>query len=96
MVNQNLRNLIEALIEQYGDLYSPYGTSPSEPEGTGFRIAGTEATFSVMCAAGDADEYDVQIESDPPGNYLFNTVTTLHGLMVLIPVFGQPQERWPQ
>jgi hypothetical protein len=88
--------LIARLKQAYGQSFVPYGTSDEESEGTGFRIIGIEATFSVMCTEDvPTDMLDIQIESYPPGDYIFTDVVTLEGLMALIENYRGPMETWP-
>jgi hypothetical protein len=89
--------LIARLERAHGKSYVPYGTSDDEAEGTGFRITGIEVTFSVMCTEDvPAGLYDIQIESSPPGDYLFMDVVTLEAFMTLIEKYRGPRETWPQ
>jgi hypothetical protein len=44
-----IATLIARLKQVYGDSHVPYGTSDEEEDGTGFRILGIDATFSVIC-----------------------------------------------
>ena len=59
-----LETLIERLKLVYGAAYTPYGTSEHEEDGTGFRVEGIGATFSVVWSA--EGKYDAQVESYPP------------------------------
>lgn len=71
----------------YGpDKVRPYGTDPSEEHGTGFTIAGIPATFSVHTQEGRLPPgmYDVQIESMPPGDYVWSEVVSLPRFLELI------------
>ena len=91
-----IAELIAALEETYGGSYLPYGTSEQEENGTGFRIVGIEATFSVVCLYDTpTGKFDVQIESFPPGDYLFNDVLNLKQLMSLIETYRAPFSAWP-
>ena len=88
--------LIERLKSNYPDTFLPYGTSDEEEEGTGFRIADIPATFSVL-SYGDipSDKFDVQIESYPPGNYLYNDEIGLDSFLQLIEIYRKPMNQWP-
>ena len=88
--------LIDRLKAIYGEKYRPYGTSETEDEGTGFRITDIAATFSVVCV-GDTPvgKYDVQIESYPPGDYLYTDELDLDSLLQLVEVFRRPVDAWP-
>ncbi len=88
--------LIASLKRKYGESYIPYGTSDEEEEGTGFRIAGVEATFSALCLEkAPKGMYDIQIESYPPGDYLHNDVVDLNGFLSLIEKYRAPLNVWP-
>jgi hypothetical protein len=88
--------LIARLKHAYGESCVPYGTSDEEAEGTGFRIAGIEATFSVMCTSDvPAGMYDIQVESSPPSDYLYTRVLDLENFMALIEKYRGPRETWP-
>lgn len=96
MRHSRIIELIGNLKLKYGDSYVPYGTSDFEEEGTGFRIAGIEATFSVMCLSEmPMKMYDIQIESYPPGYYLYNGTTDLTGFLSLIDKYKGTLEAWP-
>lgn len=87
--------LIARLKQKYCKSYVPYGTSDEEEEGTGFRIAGIEATFSAMCMDTPEKMYDIQIESYPPGNYLYNDLVNLDDFLALIEKYREPSHAWP-
>ena len=76
-----------ALHEAHGsENILPYGTSPDEQHGVGFRIRGIPATFSAITDHGSLPFglYDIQIESHPPGDYLFTDDVTLSEFLHLI------------
>ncbi|EGM70789.1 hypothetical protein [Shewanella sp. HN-41] len=87
--------LIRRLKERYGEKYELYGSSENEQEGTGFRINNIPATFSVLCF-GDIPigRYDFQIESYPPGDYLYTGEKNLSGLLELIERYREPMDEW--
>ena len=91
-----ISTLIERLEALYPDTYIPYGTSNDEVEGTGFRILDIPATFSVL-TFGDIpeDRFNIQIESFPPGDYIYNKEVSLEQLMELIEVYRKPIKDWP-
>lgn len=88
--------LIELLKQEYGQSYLPYGTCDDEEEGTGFRIAGIEATFSVMwLEETPSGMFDVQIESYPPGDYLYTDAIEIDGMLSLVEKYWAPLATWP-
>jgi hypothetical protein len=88
--------LIGRLRDAYGRSYVPYGTSDDEAEGTGFRIIGIEAIFSVMCTENTpAAMFDIQIESYPPGEYLYADIVALEDFMALVEKYRGPMKSWP-
>ncbi len=96
MRHPQIVELVTKLKRIYGELYVPYGTSDEEEEGTGFRISGIEATFSALCLEGTPEGmYDIQIESYPPGDYLYNVVINLDGFLSLIEKYRAHTDVWP-
>lgn len=85
-----------ALKETYGGSCIPYGTSEDEEAGTGFRVVGIDATFSAVCLDDTPKgKLDIQVESFPPGEYLFNDVLDLKQFMSLIEAYRAPFSAWP-
>jgi hypothetical protein len=77
--------LIACLRRKYGETYVPYGTSENEEQGTGFRITGIDATFSALCLADTPTGfYDFQIESYPPGDYVYTDEVNLADILSLV------------
>jgi len=96
MKHPGIVELVASLKRKYGESYAPYGTSDEEEEGTGFRIAGIEATFSALCLAKTPKgKYDIQIESYPPGDYLYNDVLDLDAFLSLIEQYRASLNVWP-
>jgi hypothetical protein len=88
--------LIKAVRSRYGLAYAPYGTSGEEQNGTGFRIEDIPATFSALCLEDTPHgQYDIQIESYPPGDYIYTDIVRLDQLLSLIERFRKPIEYWP-
>ena len=99
--------LIQRLIELYGERYSPWATWPEEEGGTGFRIKGIPATFSVICNDDvPISNYDFQIESweledyshpKVPGmdSYMYCGQLNLKGFLALLEVYEGPFCEWP-
>lgn len=73
MADHSVEVLLVALRSRYGDRLIPYGTSAGEEHGTGFRLRDVPATFSVLTLDGTLPyrRFDVQIESYPPGDYVW-------------------------
>ena len=96
MKRKIVTDLIAKIKEEYGDRYTPYGTHEDEEEGTGFRLTDIPATFSVL-SFGETPQnvLDIQIESYPPGDYLYNDELTLNKFMDLIEQYRKPQDQWP-
>ena len=96
MTRDIIQKLIEHLRAEYAG-YVPYGTSDAEEEGTGFRIEGIPATFSVL-SYGDIPEdiLDIQIESYQPGNYLYNAELSIEDFIRLIETYRRPESEWPR
>jgi hypothetical protein len=91
-----ISSLISKLKETYGDAYTPHRTSEDEEDGTGFRIAGIAATFSVLCDDEvPAGQYDVRVEADPADDYAYNGIVSLDELFQLIEKYRAPRESWP-
>jgi hypothetical protein len=65
---------------------SPYGTGDEETHGHGFTISGVPAIFSVHTQDGNlpAGTFDLQIESSPPGDYVYNAVVEADDVLLHI------------
>ena len=97
MVRNDVKVLMRRLRERYGDRYRPYIPQPvREDDNAGFKITDIPACFSVLCF-GDTPigRYDCQIESEPPGDYLYMIDTDLEGLLDLVEVYLKPMDQWP-
>jgi hypothetical protein len=94
-------NLIEdlrrALKIRYANRLHAYGSSDDEPHGYGFRIDGIPATFSAITGSGTIGEgrLDVQVESLPPGEYIFSAELSFDDVLKLIDTFSRPRSQWP-
>lgn len=96
MGHPKIVELIAKLKRVFGESYVPYGTSDEEERGTGFRIAGIEATFSALCLEETPKGmYDIQIESYPPGDYIYNDIIDLDSFLALIEKYRAPLNAWP-
>ena len=88
--------LIACLGRKYGETYVPYGTSENEERGTGFRITGIEATFSALCLTDTPSGfYDIQIESYPPGDYVYIGRVNLADILSLVRKCKATMNDWP-
>jgi len=91
-----IQDRVDTLAREYGADFVPYGTSAEETEGTGFRLAGIPATFSVLSFGQiSSDILDYQIESSPPGDYLRTGEARLHEFLDLIEEYRRPMKNWP-
>ena len=97
MQDVSIANLRSELERHYGARVQPLGSTPVDMHAFGFRIDGIPATFSVVTREEqeEINRYDIQIESTPPGEYLYTGEFTLPELMVLITVFEGPPSTWP-
>jgi hypothetical protein len=96
---QSIKELVQAVRATYGaDRIVPYADSDEDPYGTGFRVTGIRATFSVLTQEGRFPDgmYDVQIESYPPGDYLFTKVVSRVEFLRLMDLVTGPEDRWPK
>jgi hypothetical protein len=86
--DSSILEFVSSLRAAYGeDRVEPYGSAnPDEEHGFGFRIRGVPAIFSVITLSGSLPKgrYDVQIESDPPGEYLFTEALNTDELLKTI------------
>ena len=96
MKNHRIVELVARLRRKYGETYVPYGTSEDEEQGTGFRITDIEATFSASCLNdSNTGFYDIQIESYPPGDYLYTDRVSLADILSLVEQYRVAMNDWP-
>ena len=97
MRNRGVQKLIDAVEAVHGPV-ALYGSDPSEEHGTCFKIAGVCATFSVHTREGNfpSDQYDVQIEGVPPGNYVYTSVVSLNTFLKMLERMRGPEDQWPK
>lgn len=97
MQDTSIRHLIRKLQLRYAERLKPYGWGPSEAHGFGFTIDGIDVVFSAITKEGSLppDYFDVQIESSPPGDYIYTAELALKELLDLIEVFAGPDSEWP-
>lgn len=97
MLNREMQRLVEEVEAKCGRVRSYTGDS-DDGNGTSFIIPGTPATFSVHTQEGalPPGQYDIQIESIPPGDYVFTSVVSLARFLELVEKVRGPLEQWPQ
>ena len=90
---------ISSLLANIGRKYvfSPYGGDAADGHGTGFKIIGIPATFSVHTRDGSLPQghFDVQIEGVPPGEYLYTNVVSLDAFLAIVERMAGPRSHWP-
>lgn len=93
---QEISELVGTLKNKYKESFIPYGTNDEEANGTGFIIQDIEAIFSVVILEETmAGYFDVQIESNPPGDYVYNVEIDAPGFINLIEHYRKPTDQWP-
>ena len=97
MRSAELQNLNDAVESRFGRT-TPYGGDAEDGHGIGFTLEGARATFSVHTQEGTLPlaMFDVQIESNPPGDYIFNDVVTLEAFLSLVAKVHGPIGQWPR
>jgi hypothetical protein len=100
MPDPSIRQLLSELCKTYPDAITPYGGAFEHAEdehGLGWRLEGAPVTFSAITLDSTlpAETYDVQIESDPPGEYLFIGRYSLAELRQLVGRYFGPEAEWP-
>jgi hypothetical protein len=100
MPDDSIRQLMSALRSAYPGAITPYASAFERAEdehGFGWRFEGVPATFSAITLDGTfpVDTYDVQIESYPPGEYLFTGRYSLAELLQLVQRYFGPESEWP-
>lgn len=94
MPSLEIQNLIYAVENDYGPvfLYDDAGEHD-----VCFIMIGIPATFSVHTQEGTlpVGQYDIQIESRPPGEYIYTSVVSLEAFLRLVLRLQGPEEQWP-
>ena len=74
----------------------PYGGDAEDGYGTGFTLK-APVTFSVHTREGTLPPgtYDVRIESNPPGDYIYTDVVSLETFLTIVAKLHGPEEHWP-
>ena len=91
-----IQKLIDAVETANGSI-KLYGSDPTEEHGTSFVVNDVPATFSVHTQDGalPSDEYDIQIEGIPPGDYLYAGVVRLDTFLKLVTQIQGREDDWP-
>jgi len=98
MRKKKIQELIDAVEKLYGPI-SLYGSSELEKYGTCFTLNEIQASFSVSMNRKTAERgtYNIQIESQPPGYYIYILDKISLGQFVeFIETYKKPMEGWPQ
>jgi hypothetical protein len=100
MPDASIRRLIDALRNDYPRRITPYATAferAEEEHGFSWQIHGVPAIFSAITFDGTlpAETYDVHVESDPPGDYIFTGQYSLDELLQLVRRYFGPEADWP-
>jgi hypothetical protein len=95
--SQDIEKLIAAIEAKHGPL-SLYGSDPDEEHGICFVVPGTSATLSAHTQEGRLTSglYDVQVESQPPGDYVHSALMTLTTVLDLVARLQGPEDGWPR
>ena len=96
MRSPKIQKLVNAVETVHGVL-KVFGSEVSEEHGTCFILDGLDATFSVHTQDGSlpSDEYDVQIEGTPPGDYIYTAIVSLNTFLELVSLMHGPEDQWP-
>ncbi len=97
MQNREVQKLIDAVEAVHGPV-ALYGSNLSGEHSTCFKIAGARAMFSVHTQEGNlpSDQYDVQIEGVPPGDYVYTSVVSLDTCLKRVERMRGPEDQWPR
>lgn len=98
MQSAAIKQLREAVSAAYGpNSVVLYGSAEDDEHSLGFMISGIPATFSVHTQDGRLADgrYDIQIESFPPGSYVYTNVVSLGEFMTLVAKVAGPTDEWP-
>jgi hypothetical protein len=96
MRSTEIQRLVDEVESRYGTV-TLYGSDPSAEHGTCFIISGVPATFSVHTQDRQLppEDYDVQIEGIPPGDYIFSSVVSLGTFLELVERMRGPEKQRP-
>ena len=92
---------IEELLQEIRGIYGSHSVESygdcDDPTSAGFRVREIPATFAVI--VGDrlpARHFNVQIESSPPGDYLYHDPAMSYWeFLELVGRFSGPRSTWP-
>ncbi len=96
MRSHEIQNLIDAVEIEYGTVVL-YGSQVTEEHGTCFKIKDVQATFSVHTQDGElpSDQYDIQIEGVPAGDYIYTEIVSLSTFLSLVRRMHESTDNWP-
>ena len=96
MRSHEIKNLIDAVETEYGAV-ALYGSHVTEEHGTCFKIQHVQATFSVHTQDGElpSDQYDIQIEGAPAGDYIYTAIVSLGSFLNLVKQMHESIDKWP-
>ena len=97
MRSPEIKKLIDAVEVAHGTI-KPYGHGRDALEhGTCFTVDGVAATFSVHTQDGSlpSDQFSIQIEGIPPGDYIYIAIVSLSTLLELMSLVSGPEDQWP-
>lgn len=97
MKNGSINALLERLDKSFGEGFIVQNrNSAEEVHGAYFRLNGIPVSVSVLTDDGRLPfgRYDIQIESVPPGDYVFCDEVALDEFVGLIERFTNPPDTW--
>lgn len=94
--DESIGELLNRIRRRFGiHALQPYGDW-DDPKSVGFRIHRVDATFSVVVVENrPGGSFNIQIESYPPGDYVYRADVTLDRFMELAELVAGPEDRWP-
>lgn len=93
-----IQSLVSAVEEIHGAV-TLYGSNELEEYGTCFTLKGIPVTFSILTPDGarECGQFDVQIEGQPPGDYMYNMERcSLDEFLQTVEIFKLPPKSWPE
>ena len=88
-----IKLLLDKIVRKYGD-FQYYGSNSEELNGVGFTVNDLDVTFSVVWEP-KKGLYDVQIESVPPGDYIYLGQFSLDDFLTAMDLYSTPESDWP-
>ncbi|MBR7801721.1 hypothetical protein [Undibacterium fentianense] len=94
MRSHEIQKLIDAVELEYGTIIL-YGSIAKEEHGTCFMIKDVHATFSVNTNDGElpSGQYDIQIESQPAGDYIYTAAVSLDSFLGLVKTMHKSMDK---